>query len=69
MFKRKIESELMKWKDNLSKKRKAFVLKGLRQVGKTVSIKSFAKKHTKTLSTSISRQKRISSKHLMVIYQ
>lgn len=44
MFKRKIESEFMKWKDSLSKKRKAFVLKGLRQVGKTVSIKSFAKK-------------------------
>lgn len=45
MFRRKIEKELESWKESLSLKRKAFVLKGLRQVGKTKSITEFAKKH------------------------
>ena len=43
MFKRKIEKELEQWKKSLSFKRKAFILKGLRQVGKTKSITEFAK--------------------------
>lgn len=45
MFKRKIEKELELWKESLSFKRKAFVLKGLRQVGKTKSITEFANKN------------------------
>ena len=44
MFKRKIEEELKRWKESLTEKRKAFVLKGLRQVGKTKSIRDFAEK-------------------------
>lgn len=42
MYKRKIETELIQWKESLKTKRKAFVLKGLRQTGKTTSIKDFA---------------------------
>ena len=42
MFKRKIETELNDWKKSLSIKKKAFVLKGLRQVGKTYIVKKFA---------------------------
>lgn len=42
MYKRKIEAELISWKESLKTKRKAFVLKGLRQTGKTTSIKDFA---------------------------
>ena len=42
MFERKIEQELIEWKKSLSTKRKAFVLKGLRQVGKTFIIRKFA---------------------------
>lgn len=45
MFKRKIEEELVKWKNSLSTKKKAFVLKGLRQVGKTTIVREFAKKN------------------------
>jgi len=45
MFERKIESELKEWKESLSQKKKAFLLKGLRQVGKTVIIKKFAKEN------------------------
>lgn len=42
MFKRKIEEQLLQWKQNLSFNRKAFVIKGLRQVGKTFIAKKFA---------------------------
>lgn len=42
MFKRKIEQELIEWKKSLQIKRKAFILKGMRQVGKTTLIKNFA---------------------------
>ena len=45
MFKRKIEKELELWKKSLYIKRKAFVLKGLRQVGKTKSITEFAQQN------------------------
>lgn len=45
MFKRKIEQELIQWKESLKIKKKAFVLKGMRQVGKTTIIKEFAKKN------------------------
>ena len=45
MFKRKVEKELYEWKKSLQYKKKAFVLKGLRQVGKTMIIKKFAKEN------------------------
>ena len=41
MFKRKILSELETWKNSTGKK-KAIVLKGLRQIGKTHTVKTFA---------------------------
>ncbi len=42
MFKRKIENELIEWKESLKVKKKAFVLKGMRQIGKTFIVKKFA---------------------------
>ena len=41
MLKRKIESELYKWKMN--KAHKPLIIKGLRQSGKTYSVVEFAK--------------------------
>ena len=49
MFKRKIEEELTNWKKNLSINRKAFVLKGLRQIGKTYIVKKFAYENYKNV--------------------
>ena len=43
MLKRKIEKELLAWKESLQTKRKALIIKGMRQVGKTTSIRNFAK--------------------------
>lgn len=42
LFERKIDIELDEWKKALLYKKKAFLLKGLRQVGKTSSIKRYA---------------------------
>ena len=44
MFKRKITSELEAWKNSAGKK-KALVIKGLRQIGKTYTVRSFAEEH------------------------
>lgn len=41
-FKRKIISEFESWKDSLKFKKKALVVKGLRQIGKTYIVKKFA---------------------------
>ena len=41
-FERKIISEFKLWKENLKNKRKALVIKGLRQIGKTYIVKKFA---------------------------
>ena len=49
MFKRKIEEELKKWKESLEIKKKAFVLKGLRQVGKTFIVQKFARENYKNV--------------------
>ena len=43
MYKRKIESQLLRWKEN--PKRKPMVIKGCRQCGKTSSVVDFADKH------------------------
>ena len=40
MFRRKIMAELEAWK-NSSGKKKALVIKGLRQIGKTYSVREF----------------------------
>ena len=42
MFKCKIMNELIKWKNNESLKKKALIIKGLRQIGKTYIVKKFA---------------------------
>lgn len=47
MFKRKIISELEQWKGNEAKK--ALLLKGARQVGKTTTIREFGRTHYKNL--------------------
>ena len=43
MYKRKIENQLLRWKEN--PKRKPMVIKGCRQCGKTSSVLDFANKH------------------------
>ena len=44
MFKRKIEAEFDLWLDSLRIKKKALVIRGARQVGKTTLALSYAKK-------------------------
>ncbi len=44
MFKRKITEELIKWKNSTGKK-KALVIKGMRQIGKTFIAQAFAKEN------------------------
>lgn len=44
-FDRKIINEFTLWKDSLTSKRKALVIKGLRQIGKTFIVKKFAKEN------------------------
>ena len=44
MFKRKITDELIKWKNGTGKK-KALVIKGMRQIGKTFIVQAFAKEN------------------------
>ena len=48
MFKRKIMSEFEAWK-NTGGKKKALVVKGLRQIGKTYSVREFAKANYKNI--------------------
>ena len=45
MFERKIMSDLLAWKNSASGKRKALVVKGLRQVGKTFIVERFAREN------------------------
>ena len=45
MLKRKIISELEKWKEEASNK--ALLIKGARQIGKTTIVRQFAKNHYK----------------------
>ena len=47
MLKRKITEELIKWKENQLVKKKALLIKGLRQIGKTYIIRDFARKYYK----------------------
>lgn len=48
MFRRKVMSELENWKKSSGKK-KALVIKGLRQIGKTYSVREFAKENYKNI--------------------
>lgn len=41
MFKRKIMDEILKWEKSLSIKKRALIIKGLRQVGKTTIVKNY----------------------------
>lgn len=45
MFERKIYKEMITWKENQNIKKKALVIKGARQVGKTTIVKEFARKN------------------------
>ena len=49
MFQRKIEKELEAWYKSLSFKRKALLVKGARQVGKTTAIDEFLKARFKEI--------------------
>lgn len=45
MLKRKIMNSLVEWKNNTNTKKKALVIKGLRQIGKTYIVKQFAEEY------------------------
>ena len=45
MFERKIYKEMISWKENQNIKKKALVIKGARQIGKTTIVKEFARKN------------------------
>lgn len=45
MFKRKILDEINKWKNSLNIKKRALVIKGLRQIGKTTVVLNYCKKN------------------------
>ncbi len=47
MLKRKIENQLLKWKNN--KNRKPLLVRGIRQCGKTFSVKKFAEENYKSV--------------------
>ncbi len=49
MLKRKIMQELINWKNNKTTKKKALLIKGLRQIGKTYIVKQFAKENYKNV--------------------
>lgn len=49
MFKRKITKDILKWKNSLKIKKRALVIKGLRQVGKTTVVKQFCKENYKNV--------------------
>lgn len=49
MFKRKISNEINKWKDSLKIKRRALVIKGLRQIGKTTVVKYYCESNCKSV--------------------
>ena len=43
IFRRKIIDALSEWKDSRMSTKKAAIVKGLRQIGKTVAVKEFAR--------------------------
>ena len=45
MFRRKIMNQLINWKNNTKTKKKALVIKGLRQIGKTYIVTKFAEQN------------------------
>lgn len=45
MLKRKIMNSLIEWKENTVTKKKALVIKGLRQIGKTYIVREFARQY------------------------
>lgn len=49
MFKRKILDEINKWKNSLNIKKRALVIKGLRQIGKTTVVLNYWKKNYENL--------------------
>ena len=44
MFRRKITKEIVKWKNSTGRK-KALVIKGMRQIGKTFIVQAFAREN------------------------
>lgn len=49
MFRRKITDQFLQWKEANNYKKKALVVKGLRQIGKTYSVMQFAKENYKNV--------------------
>ena len=56
MFKRKILDEINKWKNLLNIKKRALVIQGLRQIGKTTVVLNYCKKNYENVIALISTQ-------------
>ena len=49
MFERKIYTQIIQWKESLKIKKRALVIKGLRQIGKTTIVEKFCKENYKNV--------------------
>ena len=49
MYERKIYNQILRWKESLKIKKRALVIKGLRQIGKTTIVEKFCKEHYKNV--------------------
>lgn len=56
MFKRKILDEINKWKNSLNIKKRALVIQGLRQIGKTTVVLNYCKKNYENVIALIPTQ-------------
>lgn len=56
MFKRKILDEINKWKNLLNIKKRALVIQGLRQIGKTTIVLNYCKKNYENVIALIPTQ-------------
>ena len=45
MFERKIYNDIISWHESLKIKKRALIIKGLRQIGKTTIVKKFCEEH------------------------
>lgn len=66
MYKRKIMDDLIAWKNDAGKK-KALVIKGMRQIGKTFIVKAFAEENYENVVYINFKDNESAKKYLMAI--
>ena len=53
MFERKIYNDIVSWHESLKIKKRALIIKGLRQIGKTTIVRKFCEEHYENTSPRI----------------